>query len=90
MRRADGPISSSKEAATGRLCAQSASNVCHPSRTHKRTHAHIPDPHTDRTHLVGKWHCGARSEANLPTSRGFDSSFGFLKGGEVKNGDATR
>ena len=32
--------------------------------------------------MVGKWHCGARSVANLPTSRGFDVHLGFLKGGE--------
>ena len=35
-----------------------------------------------KTHMVGKWHVGARSEANLPVERGFDSHFGFLKGGE--------
>jgi arylsulfatase B len=34
------------------------------------------------TSLVGKWHVGARSQANLPTHRGFDHHFGFLKGGE--------
>ena len=34
------------------------------------------------TAMVGKWHCGARSHANLPTSRGFDIHLGFLKGGE--------
>jgi hypothetical protein len=32
--------------------------------------------------VCGKWHCGARSTANLPISRGFDQHFGFLKGGE--------
>jgi arylsulfatase B len=35
-----------------------------------------------KTAMTGKWHCGARSEANLPINRGFDSHFGFLKGGE--------
>ena len=35
-----------------------------------------------RTAMVGKWHCGARSSANLPINRGFDHHFGFLKGGE--------
>ena len=34
------------------------------------------------THFVGKWHCGARSPANLPANRGFDTSLGFLKGME--------
>ena len=34
------------------------------------------------TSLIGKWHVGARSTANLPINRGFDSHFGFLKGGE--------
>ena len=32
--------------------------------------------------IVGKWHVGARSAENLPINRGFDSHFGFLKGGE--------
>ena len=35
-----------------------------------------------KTHMVGKWHVGARSTSNLPINRGFDSHFGFLKGGE--------
>ena len=35
-----------------------------------------------RSLAIGKWHVGARSTANLPTSRGFDMHFGFLKGGE--------
>jgi arylsulfatase B len=35
------------------------------------------------TACIGKWHVGARSKANLPTSRGFDHHFGFLKGGEA-------
>eukprot|EP00038_Savillea_parva_P017529 m.20629 g.20629 ORF g.20629 m.20629 type:complete len:718 (-) comp3812_c0_seq1:251-2404(-) len=34
------------------------------------------------TAIVGKWHCGARSAANLPVNRGFDFHLGFLKGGE--------
>lgn len=34
------------------------------------------------TAIVGKWHVGARSTANLPMSRGFDTHLGFLKGGE--------
>ena len=34
------------------------------------------------TAMVGKSHLGARSVANLPINRGFDSHFGFLKGGE--------
>ena len=35
-----------------------------------------------RTAMTGKWHVGARSNSNLPIARGFDSHFGFLKGGE--------
>eukprot|EP00729_Bicosta_minor_P017835 gene17835-30798_t len=34
------------------------------------------------THMVGKGHLGARTPANLMINRGFDSHFGFLKGGE--------
>ena len=34
------------------------------------------------TAFVGKSHLGARSPANLPINRGFDSHLGFLKGGE--------
>lgn len=34
------------------------------------------------TAMVGKWHGGARTSANLPHNRGFDHHFGFLKGGE--------
>ena len=34
------------------------------------------------TAIVGKWHVGARSQDNLPVNRGFDTHFGFLKGGE--------
>ena len=33
------------------------------------------------THALGKWHIGFRTEAHLPTSRGFDSFFGLLAGG---------
>ena len=39
-------------------------------------------PTTYFTSCIGKWHVGARSTSNLPTSRGFDHHFGFLKGGE--------
>ncbi|CAK0871524.1 unnamed protein product [Prorocentrum cordatum] len=35
-----------------------------------------------QTHLFGKWHSGARSVANLPINRGYDSHLGFLKGME--------
>jgi arylsulfatase B len=31
------------------------------------------------THFIGKSHLGARSPANLPINRGFDTHFGFLK-----------
>ena len=34
------------------------------------------------TAAFGKWHLGARQEANLPIHRGFDHHFGFLTGGE--------
>lgn len=33
------------------------------------------------THMLGKYHLGFRTEANLPTSRGFDSFLGLLAGG---------
>ena len=32
--------------------------------------------------VVGKWHCGAYSQAHLPINRGFSRHFGFLGGGE--------
>ena len=31
---------------------------------------------------IGKWHVGARSPAQLPTARGFNTSLGFLNGAE--------
>ena len=34
------------------------------------------------THIVGKWHEGFFSEEYLPMNRGFDTSSGFLTGGE--------
>ena len=34
------------------------------------------------THIVGKWHQGFFDEKYLPINRGFDTSSGFLNGGE--------
>jgi arylsulfatase A-like enzyme len=33
-----------------------------------------------QTHLVGKWHLGHASRSLLPTSRGFQTFYGFLTG----------
>ena len=34
------------------------------------------------THMVGKWHEGLYTPGHIPVSRGFDTSSGFLQGGE--------
>lgn len=34
------------------------------------------------SHHIGKWHQGLYLDAYTPMRRGFDSSFGFLVGGE--------
>mmetsp|Transcript_36903 Transcript_36903/g.80960 ORF Transcript_36903/g.80960 Transcript_36903/m.80960 type:complete len:523 (-) Transcript_36903:110-1678(-) len=34
------------------------------------------------THQIGKWNVGSRAYGQLPTQRGFDSSFGYMGGGE--------
>ena len=49
--------------------------TCAPLRTYTPINIHFHTPQ-------GKWHCGARSPANLPINRGFDSHYGFLRGGE--------
>eukprot|EP00958_Prasinococcus_capsulatus_P020844 scaffold2761_cov391-Prasinococcus_capsulatus_cf.AAC.9 len=35
-----------------------------------------------KTHLVGKWHLGHNEVAYLPSSRGFDSAYGYWNGAE--------
>ena len=37
-----------------------------------------------QTHHIGKWHQGFFTEAYTPLKRGYDSTFGFLVGGEVR------
>ena len=37
-----------------------------------------------QTHHLGKWHQGFFKEAYTPLGRGYDSTFGFLVGGEVR------
>ena len=44
---------------------------------------HLRTPlRTDATHHIGKWHQGFHTEAYTPLARGYDTSYGFLVGGE--------
>ena len=42
-----------------------------------------------KTHMVGKWHEGLFQPAHLPVNRGFDTSSGFLWGGENHTNEKT-
>ena len=44
---------------------------------------------TDATHQFGKWHQGFFVKEHTPIYRGFNSSYGFLTGGEDHYSEAT-
>ena len=57
----------------GRMAGTSLNMTMLPAKLKKAGYA---------THMVGKWHQGTFRSEYIPVSRGFDSSSGFLGGGE--------